>query len=258
MIDRVLVGGGQKIAAGPDEHILLRAADVHRRHRLEDRLIAPEREQLVLCRDCRVRRGVERQIEAPDVAVEIAEVRLGDEALIRRPGRDRVGLQRVLDLLAAGGVGHAVVDRFVHAVAADVHRREHGARLRVQHVEGGARLHAVHRPAAVGLLLRRVRQEAGSEEHAVRARCRRHLADGRIRPRLPDGLLERRCRRLQVAVWQRVARAGDRLAVNGDGQRRIEAGVARERPVQLDERRIVEAAEQCRHRVIVGRNTRCE
>ena len=43
---------------------------------------------------------VEAHVESPDVAVEIADVRLGDEPRVGRAGRDRVRLQRVLDRLA--------------------------------------------------------------------------------------------------------------------------------------------------------------
>src|SRR5262249_47615771 len=63
-------------------------------------------------------------------------------------------------------VGAAVVDVFLLAVVADVLRRENRTVLRVQDVERRAGDDA----AAIGLLLRRVREEARADEHRERTR----------------------------------------------------------------------------------------
>src|SRR6185503_9614476 len=173
--------------------------------------------------------------------------------LVRRTGRDRVGLQRVLDLLAprAGRrrIRCAVVHRLVDAVAADVRAGVDLAVGGVQQVEGRAGDHA----AAVRLLLRRVRQEPRSQKDGVGSADAQHLTDRRSGPRLADRFLHRRRRRFEVAVRHRVAGAGDRVAMLRRAQRRIEAGVGRERPVQPDRRRVGEVAQHRRLIVAVPR-----
>ena len=153
-----------------------------------------------------------------------------------RTGCDRIGLQRVLQPGAVPG-GGAVVDVLGKTVAADAVRIEHLASLRVDHVKGRAGDDFV----AVCLLLHRVLQEPGSDEHGEFAIGRLNLTNGGIGPRLAHRLLERRCRGRDVAPRC---------------NRVIEARVPRKAPFETDTRRVLEVREHRRRVVLGGRDER--
>ena len=99
--------------------------------------------------------------------------------------------------------------------------------------------------AACRAVLHRSRQEPGPDDDGVRASGVLDLTNGRIGPGLPHRLLVGRRAARQIAV-----RRGRRV------DRRVEHGVPGERPQILDAVRVVEVAEQRRHRVRVGRDGR--
>ena len=127
------------------EEVLVRTADVYRCHRREHRVgrAAVRRGHQVdgRTRDLRRQGGIQRDIETPDVAVEIADVRLADEPGIRRTRRNRVGLKRILQIRAVVR-GGAVVDGFRQSVAGHRARIEHLARFGIEQIERRARLGA--------------------------------------------------------------------------------------------------------------------
>ena len=237
MVNRRFVGAGQQVAARPEEDELLGAADVQRRHRVEDRLIGAGRVELRAGVDLRVVARIEPDVEAPEIAVEIADVSLADEPRIRGARRHRIRLQCVLHLFAAGRVGTTVVNGLVQTIAADVRAREQGAVLRTDDVE--------RRPGdfatAVRVLLRRIREKPRPEQYRIWTGVGPDLADGGIGPGLADSLLDCRSRCADIAVGR---------------DRRIEVGIFRERPVQRDFVGAREVTQQRVHIVAGGRHRR--
>ena len=186
--DRVLPDRRQQVAAGAEEQILLGCRPTRSPSRRRSAGRAPSDASLIGADGKRrIVAAVQVDVEAPDVAVEVADVGRADEPRIRRPGGDRIGLQRVLHLRAAIGRRHAVVVVFGQAVVGRgrLLAVEDRAVLGIDQVQRPAR----RRAARLRRLLRRAGEEARPGNDGVLAQVRLDLAHGRVRPGLANGLL---------------------------------------------------------------------
>ena len=132
-----------------DRHVLRAATNVDERQRREDRMFLVRVVGLDRQRERRRPTDV-ADVKAPEVALGVGDVGHVDEAGVEGPGRGRVGVQRVLEIVLAGIVPDVVT--VVHRPVRDV-----------EHVERRAGPDA----AAVALGLDCRPEEAGAGDQAV-------------------------------------------------------------------------------------------